>query len=103
MVRIWRTSVRDLNRWHLLGEHLELHIIVNSILRGKGYWFNHPQTNRFKGHLGQLVDRHEDQVNEMKRRGYHHKSPLPEFEYKEEKYVHNNEDLELLRKRENDR
>jgi len=70
-----------------LGEHNELHTIVSVILRGGGGWWNHPQTNRFKGHLGLLVDRHQQQVEEMKRRGYNHRSPLPNFSYKPERYI----------------
>ena len=87
MVRIWRLPVWILDRQHLLGEHNELHTIVSVILRGGGGWWNHPQTNRFKDHLGLLVDRHRQQVEEMKRRGYNHQSPLPEFKYKPERYV----------------
>lgn len=78
MVRIWCVPVCILDRQHLLGEHVELHVIVNAILRGKGGFFNHPQTNRFKGHIGMLVGRHNQQVFEMRKRGYNHNSPLPE-------------------------
>jgi len=87
LVRIWRLPVWILDRQHLLGEHNELHTIVSVILRGGGGWWNHPQTNRFKGRLGLLVDRHRQQVEEMERRGYNHRSPLPKFDYKPERYV----------------
>lgn len=103
MVRIWRLPVSILDRQHLLGEHVELHVIVNAILRGKGAWFNHPQTNRFKNHLWMLVDRHEEQVEEMKRRGYKHNSPLPKIVAKYEEYQYSylelRRDFALLRER----
>lgn len=103
MVRIWCLPVASLDRQHLLGEHVELHVIVNAILRGKGAWFNHPQTIRFKNHLGALIDRHEQQVAEMQRRGYKHNSPLPLIGVKREKYQYPyyalRRDLKLLRER----
>jgi len=87
MVRIWRLPVWVLDRQHLLGEHNELHTIVSIILKGRGGWYNHPQTNRFKRHLGLLIDRHRQQVEEMKKRGYRHKSPLPELSCEPERYL----------------
>ena len=77
MVRIWCLPISLLDRQHLLGEHVELHTIVTALLRGKGGFSNHPQTKRFKNHIGMLVDRHNQQVQEMLSRGYHHHSPLP--------------------------
>lgn len=77
-MRIWFIPVSELDDRHLLGEHLELHIMVNAILRGGGGWFNHPATNMFKGKLGALYRRHEAQVEEMKHRGFTgHKTPFP--------------------------
>jgi hypothetical protein len=77
MVRIWCVPVQELNRQHLLGEHLELHIIVTALQKKKGY-FKHPQTQRFNTPTGlsELLCRHQEQVEEMQRRGYNHKSPL---------------------------
>jgi hypothetical protein len=94
MVRIWRCPVSVLDRQHLLGEHFELHIIVNALLRKrKGInagWQNHPQTLRFdseKG-FGQLLERHRQQVAEFEKRGYHDRKPLPEeiFNFKRAGY-----------------
>lgn len=80
MVRIWRCPLYFLDINRLNGEHHELHVIVGAILRGKGSWFNHPQTKRFHKHLGMLVDRHNQQIEEYKRRsypsGFNHKSPI---------------------------
>ena len=64
-------------RKHLLGEHVELHMLLGSLRRGKN----------IDGFLaGKLVDprrmfrRHEELVLEMERRGYRHASPLDEAE-----------------------
>lgn len=77
-MRIWFVPANELDDRHLLGEHLELHIMANAILRGGGGWYNHPATNMFKGKLGALYRRHEEQVAEMLRRGFHgHKTPFP--------------------------
>lgn len=103
MVRIWRLPVSALDRQHLLGEHVELHVIVNAILRGEGAWFNHPQTNRFKNNLGALIDRHEKQVEEMTKRGFKHNSPLPTVNAKRVEYQYSylelRRDFKLLRER----
>lgn len=80
MVRIWRVPVELLDRQHLLGEHVELHVIFNAIQKEengiKAGWQHHPQTIRFKGHIGMLIDRHNQQIEEMENRGYKHNSPL---------------------------
>lgn len=97
MVRIWKTSVKVFNRQHLLGEHVELHILWSALTQGKKGYSHHPETLRFKNHIGQLIDRHNQQIEEMKLRGYKHHSPLPDEEsFKPEVYTHNNEDLSLL-------
>lgn len=63
-------------RNHLLGEHRELHAIWNILVFGKrGYAF-HPETLRWKGKRKALFLRHKKLVQEMKRRGYNHQSPL---------------------------
>jgi hypothetical protein len=83
VVRIWNLPVEELDDQHLLGEHLELHVIWSALTkppapgrRVRG-WRNHPETRRFEDRLGALYDRHEAQVTEMNRRGWHgHKTPL---------------------------
>ena len=66
---------RIMCRQHLLGEHVEIHMFVGAINHGKSV----------KGHLekGQLevqslYARHEELVDEMKRRGYKHCSDVDE-------------------------
>jgi len=69
-MRIWFVPVEELDDRHLLGEHLELHIMANALIKGGGGWYNHPATQFFKGKLGALYRRHEEQVAEMHRRGW---------------------------------
>lgn len=79
MTRMWMVEPSVLCRQHLLGEHKELHQLVGAIRKGR--W------NVIEGHanLGQvetrsIIERHDELVLEMTRRGMNHKSPLPPFE-----------------------
>jgi hypothetical protein len=65
-------------RQHLLGEHRELHVLW-SIMHNpesKSPWRHHPETKRWVPAQVALLGRHLQQVLEMERRGYTHKSPL---------------------------
>jgi len=76
-MRIWDTPCNNLCRQHLLGEHRELHCIWTVIIQKRtGGYSNHPETNRWRKHLPALFARHAEQVREMKRRGWNHKSNL---------------------------
>ena len=75
-MRIWDLPPTILCRQHLLAEHRELHAIWNIITRGKKGYAHHPETLRWKGKLKALFSRHEAQVREFARRGYHHRTPL---------------------------
>jgi hypothetical protein len=76
-MRFWNLPVAELDDQHLLGEHLELHILWNSLTGRRGGWRNHPETRRFEGRLGALYLCHEAQVAEMARRGWRgHRTPL---------------------------
>jgi hypothetical protein len=75
-MRIWDISPEKLCQNHLLGEHRELHAIWNIISQNKKGYSNHPETKRWKGKLKALYNRHGKLVNEMKKRGYAHNSPL---------------------------
>jgi len=66
---------RIMCRQHLLGEHLEIHMFIGTINRGKSV----------KGYLEKgllevhnLNNRHEELVNEMKLRKYNHFSEIDE-------------------------
>jgi len=77
-MRIWFVPVSELDDRHLLGEHVELHVMANALIRGGGRWYNHPATKMFAGKLGALYRRHEEQAAEMAKRGFSgHKSPFP--------------------------
>ena len=66
---------RIMCRQHLLGEHVEIHMFIGTLCRGK----------TVKGYLKKglvevhsLYARHEELVEEMKRRGYSHSSDIDE-------------------------
>ena len=72
-MRMWMLLPEGMCRYHLLGEHVELHMLLGSMRRGKN----------IDGFLsGELVDpqqlfaRHEELVTEMTRRGFKHTSSI---------------------------
>lgn len=72
-MRMWMVPPRRMCRKHLLGEHVEIHMAVASLRLGK----------RLDGFLAKgllelhnLSARHDELVEEMRRRGYRHRSPL---------------------------
>jgi len=72
-MRMWMTPPAGMCRKHLLGEHVELHMLLGSLRRGKS----------IDGFIsGRLVDpqmvfaRHALLVEEMERRGFKHSSPI---------------------------
>lgn len=75
-MRIWDIPPDKLCRNHLLGEHSELHAIWSILTKGKKGFAHHPETLRWRGKLKALYLTHEKIVQEMKKRGFNHKSPL---------------------------
>jgi Pyrimidine dimer DNA glycosylase len=75
-MRIWDLQARALCDRHLLGEHRELHAVWTVLTEGKRGYANHPEVRRWRGRLAALYARHESQVEEMRRRGFSHRSPL---------------------------
>lgn len=75
-MRIWDIPPERLCRNHLLGEHRELHAIWSVITQRKKGYAAHPETVRWRGRLAALYMRHEALVDEMRSRGYAHKSSL---------------------------
>ena len=72
-MRMWMVDPAAMCRKHLLGEHVEIHMLAGSLSRGRSV----------AGHLvkGQLEPaamgrRHRALAAEMTRRGYRHASPL---------------------------
>ena len=75
-MRMWMLNPKLMCAQHLLGEHVELHMLVATIRLGKrldGYI----QTGLIEIH--NITARHHALVQEMKRRGFKHASPLPRF------------------------
>jgi hypothetical protein len=75
-MRMWLVNPKIMCRKHLLGEHLELHMLVGCLRKQKN----------IKGYLENgladpslIIDRHRELVAEMKHRGYKHFSPIGEF------------------------
>ena len=72
-MRMWMVNPRLMCRKHLLGEHVELHMLVASMRNGislQGFFDN----KLIETHNVQR--RHEQLVREMRRRGFRHASPL---------------------------
>jgi len=62
---------------HLLGEHVEIHMFVGSILKQKSL------NGYIKNNLLEptsLIMRHEELITEMMNRNMNHKSALPDFD-----------------------
>ncbi|MEX0789231.1 MAG: DUF1722 domain-containing protein [Actinomycetota bacterium] len=75
-MRIWDLSPGYLNRGSLLGEHRELHGLHSILVNNKKGYSAHPETLRWIGALGGLVERHNQLVAEMALRGYVDRTPL---------------------------
>lgn len=75
-MRIWDVSPQRLCRNHLLGEHSELHGIWSILTQDKRGFAHHPEVIRWRGKLKALYRKHQEIVEEMRRRGYQHNSPL---------------------------
>lgn len=78
---MWMVDPALMCRKHLLGEHVELHMLVGSIKRGKSL------EGFVRNRLIQPKDilaRHDILAEEMARRGYKHKSPLEQPELTED-------------------
>lgn len=72
-MRMWNVKPSIMCRKHLLGEHVELHMIVGSMQKGKnldGF------INKGLLETHNIIKRHNILVREMIKRGYSHKSPL---------------------------
>ena len=76
-MRMWNINPKYMCRKHLLGEHVEMHMLAGCINKNKS----------IKGYIDTgLVDtsninnRHEELSMEIINRGYNHKSPLPHID-----------------------
>jgi len=75
-MRIWDIQPGYLNRQSLLGEHRELHGLVNILTQGKKGYSRHPETLRWVGFGWALKQRHALLAAEMALRGYQDKTPV---------------------------
>ena len=76
-MRMWLCDPEILCQKHLCGEHVEMHMFLGTLKKGKkmdGFFKN----NLFEPRS--LYQRHEDLKNEMIKRGYNHKSCMEECE-----------------------
>jgi Pyrimidine dimer DNA glycosylase len=72
-MRMWMVDPRLMCRKHLLGEHVELHMLVGSLRKGvslDGFFENKLIE------LHSIERRHAQLVREMERRGFRHASPI---------------------------
>lgn len=76
-MRMWMVDPKIMCRQHLLGEHLETHMIIGALKKGIN-WERFIKSNCIE--LTSVQDRHDELAEEMKRRGYQHKSDM-EFDY----------------------
>jgi hypothetical protein len=70
---MWMVDPRIMCRQHLLGEHVEIHMFIGTLNRGKtveGYL----EKGLLEVH--NLYSRHQELVEEMKLRGYNHHSDV---------------------------
>lgn len=73
-MRMWMVDPAVLCRKHLLGEHVECHMFVGALRKGKSVAGYLAPTVMLAAN--QLAARHDALAAEMLRRGYQHHSPL---------------------------
>ena len=85
---MWLVEPSKMCRKHLLGEHVEMHMLLGTLQKGKSIkgYINNNLIEPLK-----LKERHDELAREIRRRGYSHNSPLDYessiFDYiKEDKY-----------------
>jgi hypothetical protein len=76
-MRMWMANPAVMCNKHLLGEHVECHMLVGHLQR-KRRIVNYIRLNLLQPRS--MRERHDQLALEMKNRGMLHKSPLPEFD-----------------------
>lgn len=77
-MRMWMCDPRIMCTRHLLGEHVECHMFLGTLKKNKGIK-GYLRNNCFEPKS--LKQRHDNLVDEMKRRGWNgHKTPIEEPE-----------------------
>lgn len=85
-MRMWNVPPEVMCRQHLLGEHLETHMFLGTLNKGislQGY------IDKGLIEVGNIIPRHNVLVEEMEKRGYNHKSPMPTYLSMPSKYFVN--------------
>ena len=85
-MRMWMVSPRIMCRKHLLGEHVELHMFVGTMKKRKSL-LGYVRNNLVEPIL--IFERHEEIAEEMRIRGYNHKSPIDKEEVHELLFKYN--------------
>lgn len=95
-MRMWMLPPEWLCDRHLLGEHVELHMLAGCLRQQKSV-----QGYIDKGlvEIHNIHSRHEDIAKEILARGFMHQSPLPKFESFEAGLVDTQKSLADLHKR----
>lgn len=75
-MRMWMLPTSYMCDRHLLGEHVELHMFVGALNKGKNI---HGYLDGKLLEIHNIIPRHDELVSEMSKRGMIHKSPLPVF------------------------
>ena len=75
-MRMWMVDPALMCRQHLLGEHVEIHMLVGTLKRKRSV-AGFVENNLIEFHS--IRERHATLVREMRRRGMNHRSPLPRF------------------------
>lgn len=96
-MRMWMVPTNIMCRNHLLGEHVEIHMLVGTInKKGNVTGYINSGLLEFKS----LKCRHDELIKEMTRRGYKHNSPLPDILFEiENKKVNVEENIKELCRR----
>jgi hypothetical protein len=95
-MRQWNVKPELMCNQHLLGEHVEMHMFVGTLNKGKSIK-GYIDTGLVEVH--NLRKRHDEIAKEMEKRGFSHNSLLPDFECKIIGKVNRKENLGELRKR----
>jgi hypothetical protein len=71
-MRMWMIDPKYMCRKHLLGEHVEIHMIIGAIKKNKNLqgFFDKKLIE-----INSIITRHDELVFEMIKRGYNHNSP----------------------------
>ncbi len=72
-MRMWKVSPELMCRKHLLGEHVEMHMFLGTLSKGKSI-DGYVRSGLVEVH--NIKARHDELAQEMVRRGYRHNSPM---------------------------